>query len=114
MIGLGGRGVMGFGLGRGRAGGPCAGLDWRTVGAAYWPRYAACMATTIAAGGSSIDTLSTPSGTYPGNYAFAGGVLLPDGRVFCVPYYSATARIYANTSAAFDSNVLLSAYYNKL
>ena len=26
--------------------------------------------------------------------AFAGGVLLPDGRVFCVPYSSTTARIY--------------------
>jgi len=48
-LGLGGRGVMGFGLGRGAAsGGPCARLDWRNVGSAYWPRYAACMAKTIA------------------------------------------------------------------
>ena len=59
------------------------------------------------------DTLSTPSGTYPGNYAFAGGVLLPDGRAFCVPRASTTARIYANTTAALDGNVPLSAYYNK-
>ena len=36
----------------------------------------------------------TPSGTYPGSNAFVGGVLLPDGRVFCVPFSSTSARIY--------------------
>ena len=35
-----------------------------------------------------------PSGTYPGSTSFYGGVLLPDGRVFCVPYNSTSARIY--------------------
>ena len=40
------------------------------------------------------NTSSTPTGTYPGGQAFVGGVLLPDGRVFCVPSYSTTARIY--------------------
>src|SRR5574343_847859 len=30
------------------------------------------------------DGVTTPSGTYPGSNAFVGGVLLPDGRVFCV------------------------------
>lgn len=35
----------------------------------------------------------TAGGTYPGSGAFAGGVLLPDGRVFCVPRDSTTARI---------------------
>ena len=44
--------------------------------------------------GTVSDTLSTPNGTYPGNAAFEGGVLLPDGRVFCVPFSSTTARIY--------------------
>jgi hypothetical protein len=40
------------------------------------------------------DTLTTPASTYPGSNAFFGGVLLPDGRVFCVPNNSTTARIY--------------------
>jgi hypothetical protein len=40
------------------------------------------------------DTLTTPTGTYAGGNAFIGGVLLPDGRVFCVPNNSTTARIY--------------------
>jgi WD40 repeat protein len=76
----------------------------------------------------STDTLITPSGSYPGTVfsgssfgsAFNGGVLLPDGRVFCVPSYSTTARIYnpsTNTlitpsgsypgSNAFNGGVLL-------
>ena len=38
-------------------------------------------------------TNTTPTGTYPGS-AFQGGVLLPDGRVFCVPCSSTTACIY--------------------
>jgi hypothetical protein len=44
--------------------------------------------------GTLSDIVTTPSGTYPGSRAFFSGVLLPDGRVFCVPYYSTTARIY--------------------
>ena len=43
---------------------------------------------------TSVDNVMTPTGTYPGSGAFIGGVLLPDGRVFCVPYLSTTARIY--------------------
>lgn len=45
-------------------------------------------ATTI------TDTLSTPTGTYPGSSAYYGGVLLPDGSVFCVPCNATSARIY--------------------
>jgi hypothetical protein len=41
-----------------------------------------------------VENAETPSGSYPGTQAFVGGVLLPDGRVFCVPYNSTTARIY--------------------
>ncbi len=44
--------------------------------------------------GSVTDILTTPSGTYSGANGFEGGVLLPDGRVFCVPHSSTTARIY--------------------
>ena len=46
------------------------------------------------ASGPCGDGVTTPSGTYPGSAAFQGGVLLPDGRVFCVPYTSTSARIY--------------------
>jgi len=71
-----------------------AGLDWRKVGPTYWPAYAASIAATNAAHSSSPDSLTTPTGTYPGSYAYAGGVLLPDGRVFCVPRNATSARIY--------------------
>jgi len=63
--------------------------------------------------GTLSDTLTTPSGTYPGGGAFFGGVLLSDGRVFCVPHNSTTARIYglplsenlpmSRTHSAFDN-----------
>ena len=64
--------------------------------------------------------LTTPSGSYPGSYAFAGGVLLKDGRVFFVPCDGTTARIYDPVSdtlstpagtypggSAFEGGVLL-------
>jgi hypothetical protein len=50
--------------------------------------------TTLMVNGKLTDTAITPNGTYPGSNAFVGGVLLPDGSVFCVPYNSTTARIY--------------------
>ena len=138
--------------------GPCAALNWRYIGADYWSQYQACIAATIAGGGTALDTLTTPTGTYPGSTAYLGGVLLPDGRVFCVPYSATTARIYnpttdtlttptgtypgsnayaggvllpdgrvfcvprdattariyANTTAAYNANVVLAGYFNKL
>jgi hypothetical protein len=67
--------------------------------------------------GSVTDILTTPSGTYPGTFTFVGGVLLPDGRVFCVPHNSPTARIYnpitdtlttpSGTYPSFHGGVLL-------
>lgn len=42
----------------------------------------------------SLDNLQIASGSYPGNQAFFGGVMLPDGKIFCVPHNSTTARIY--------------------
>jgi len=68
-------------------------LDWRLIGPAYWPRYNTSIQQTITSR-TVNNTLITPSGTYPGSGAFNGGVLLPDGRVFCVPHNSTTARIY--------------------
>lgn len=38
--------------------------------------------------------VSTPPGTFPGNFAFAKGSLTPDGRVFIAPYNSTTARVF--------------------
>ena len=48
--------------------------------------------------GTPADVLTTPAGTYPGSNAYNGGVLLPDGRVFCVPFSATTARIYNPTT----------------
>ena len=72
-------------------------LDWRFVGPTYWPLYQASIQQTITTR-TVADTLITPNGTYPGTSAFFGGVLLPDGRVFCVPRNSTTARIYNPTT----------------
>ena len=59
------------------------------------------------------DTLTTPAGTYPGNYAFVGGVLLPDGRVFCVPFTSTSARIAGADRGPIDFNMTTSPFFNK-
>lgn len=40
------------------------------------------------------NTISTPTPTFPGNYAFRGAVLLPDGRVFLCPSNATKAYIY--------------------
>jgi hypothetical protein len=87
-------------------------LNWRFVGPSYWPDYQASIQQT-ASTTTVADILTTPAGAYPSNGAFIGGVLLPDGRVFCVPHNSTTARIYGG-GGGFDINVVLSAYYNKL
>jgi len=50
-------------------------------------------ANRIPANNIANDATATPAGTYPGG-GFYGGVLLPDGRVFCVPFNSTSARIY--------------------
>ena len=59
------------------------------------------------------DTLTTPSGTYPGSNSFYGGVLLMNGKVFCVPHDATTSRLYGG-GISFNTNVLLSSYYNKV
>jgi len=74
---------------------PASGLDWKVVGSAVWPDYQASIQLTAYDGATVVDdTVTTPTGTYPGTSAFNGGVLLPDGRVFCVPYSATSARIY--------------------
>jgi hypothetical protein len=68
-------------------------LNWQLVGPTYWSGYQSSIQQTTAVT-TVADTLTTPNGTYPGSAAFHGGILLPDGRVFCVPSSSTTARIY--------------------
>lgn len=64
--------------------------------------------------GTPADTLTTPTGTYPSNYAYFGGVLLQDGRVFCVPHNATSARIYGGALAEpLPLGRVLSAYDNK-
>jgi hypothetical protein len=50
----------------------------------------------------------------PGSSAFAGGVLLPDGRVFCVPRSSTNVILATSASTnKFPIQVLLGPTYNK-
>jgi hypothetical protein len=42
----------------------------------------------------AADELTTASGVFPGSLGFYGGVLLMDGRVFCVPYKATAGRLY--------------------
>lgn len=58
----------------------------------YFPLTPAVLASRQVNYGTLADVTTTPSGTY--SDAFTGGVLLPDGRVFCVPSNFSTARIY--------------------
>jgi len=51
----------------------------------------------------ATNTFSTLGGTYLGSFATLGGVTLPDGRVFLVPFDSTSGRIYnesTNTTTA--------------
>jgi hypothetical protein len=57
---------------------------------------------------SNIDSITTPSASFHSStHAFAGGVLLPDGRVFCVPYSQTSARIY---SPVTDTSTTISGF----
>ena len=60
---------------------------------AGWPAFQAALQAQAGVA-TYADQTTTPTGAYPGSAAFSGGVLLPDGRVFCVPYNSTSARIY--------------------
>ncbi len=93
--------------------------NWRIVGSSVWSLYRSSILRTMRTA-AVRDTLTTPSGSYPGGAAYFGGVLLPDGRVFCVPRGATTARIYdpvTNTlttpsgsypgAAAYNGGVLL-------
>lgn len=68
--------------------------DWTRVGSSYWNKFQCSISETVTTT-SVADTLTTPSVTFPNlSSSLLGGVLLPDGRVFCVPHSNTTARIY--------------------
>jgi hypothetical protein len=66
----------------------------------YWPEFQLALtrmnaeALSTFGAGLGAQKVPAPAGTYPGTNAFVGGVLLPNGKVFCVPCNSGTARIY--------------------
>ena len=66
----------------------------------FWPSFSlnitrmnADARSVFGTGAGNIQT-PPPTGTYPGIFAYCGGVLLPNGKVFCVPYKATSARIY--------------------
>jgi len=66
----------------------------------FWPSFSLNLTRMNADARSAFGTgagnikAPPPAGTYPGSSAYVGGVLLPNGKVFCVPYNATSARIY--------------------
>ena len=63
---------------------PCTRIAWRNVGASYWPDFRDCIAATIQVGGAA-DSAST-FGAFASGDTTKGGVLAPNGCIYCVPY----------------------------
>ena len=64
--------------------------DWRNVGATHWSSYQYWTRRTTKTA-SVANTVFTPSVNFNG---FIGGVLMTDGRVFCIPHTATSAAIY--------------------
>jgi hypothetical protein len=89
-------------------------LDWRNVGPAQWPKYKASVANTIATR-TVADTTVEGGGTYAVGNKFLGGLLLPDGRVFCNPFAVLYGSIYDPTTDSFTNTPnLIPNLYNTL
>ena len=59
------------------------------------------------------ETVST-FGSLAGGYKWIGGVLAPNGCIYGIPYSATTVlKIDPASSAAFDTDVCLSAYFDK-
>ena len=71
-----------------------------------WKHYCSALVDVVRNNDIIIgDRTTIPAGTYPGLSAFNGSVLLPDGRVFCVPHNNTTALIYnPATNLMFEPN----------
>ena len=87
----------------------------------FWPSFSlnitrmnADARSVFGTGAGNIQT-PHPTGTYPGNSAYIGGVLLPNGKVFCMPH-NATSAIIAETGYGknIGVNFYTSPYFNKL
>jgi len=79
-------------------------LDWKLIGTSYWTvtnGYEDSIAETISNNSSTpvvdVSTLINANGGLPAFSYDAGGVLLPDSRVFIVPYANPSAT-YSNIS----------------
>jgi hypothetical protein len=64
--------------------------DWRNVGPTHWSSYQYWTRRTTKTA-SVANTVFTPSVNFNG---FIGGVLMTDGRVFCIPHTATSAAIY--------------------
>jgi hypothetical protein len=78
-----------------------------------------CAFAWLKSDASYQETLATPAPAFPGSSAFGGGVVLADGRVYCIPYYTTTvssrnrARIYnpATDTLTTPAGVFDNGYY---
>jgi len=86
-------------------------IDWVNIGPAHYPKYKASVSST-AQNSTVTNTLCATGGTFPGASDLHGGVLMTDGRVFCVPRNGTAGRTYGLAGSRYAQDVLLSAYYN--
>jgi hypothetical protein len=78
-------------------------LDWRVATPETWPAFASSLTRTFrtAAVTDEFTVLDSSFSNAPAK--FKGGVLMPDGRVFIVPFSSATAKIYDPATGAITT-----------
>lgn len=80
-------------------------VDWRQTGAEWWAGYRASLLGRSAPVADGVVTWSNVGTAFPlgepDGYATVGGVLLPDGRVLCVPGAATTARIFDPATDSF-------------
>lgn len=91
---------------------PPPSLDWRFIGSSYWPAYNISINQTISS--SSVnDSFSSSSISLSTIQKYYGGVLLPDGKVFCVPYSASRPLIYdSSTDTSFEATGLSGSTFN--
>ena len=74
------------------------GAGWNDMGVALARMAALVNADPFAATGNAT---TTAAATFPGSAAYVGGVLLPNGKVFCVPCNAPNAIIYDPVADTF-------------
>jgi len=83
-------------------------VDWRQTGAEWWDGYRASLLGRSAPVADGVVTWANVGTAFPlgepDGYATVGGVLLPDGRVLCVPGAAATARIFDPATDSFTTS----------